>query len=105
MPEPANPDSVSAKTSKAKRRFSVDALFTDTRPQATGVSDLTNAKEIELTRIVAEPDQPRRTFEEVRLEELTTSIQIEGILQPGFAQVERDFRPGQAFPVAHVHFP
>jgi ParB family transcriptional regulator, chromosome partitioning protein len=71
-----------AKTSKAKRRFSVDALFTDTRPQAAGVSDLTNAKEIALTRIEPDPDQPRRTFDEARLEELTASIQIEGILQP-----------------------
>ena len=82
MPEPANSDGANAKTSKAKRRFSVDALFTDTRPQAAGVSDLTNAKEIALTRIEPDPDQPRRTFDEVRLEELTASIQIEGILQP-----------------------
>jgi ParB family chromosome partitioning protein len=82
MPEPVNPDAAHAKTTKAKRRFSVDALFTDTRPQAAGVSDLTNAKEIALTRIEPDPDQPRRTFDEVRLEELTASIQIEGILQP-----------------------
>ena len=35
-----------------RRRFSVDALFADHRPQATGVTDLATAKEILLDRIV-----------------------------------------------------
>ena len=33
-------------------------------------------------RIDPDPDQPRRTFDEDRLEELTASIRIEGMLQP-----------------------
>lgn len=66
----------------SKRRFTVDALFTDTRPQAVGVEDLHAAKEIRLDRIEADPDQPRRTFDPERLAELTASIQREGILQP-----------------------
>lgn len=65
-----------------RRRFTVDALFTDNRPQAVGVSDLATAKEIRLDRIEPDPDQPRRTFDEAKLAELTASIQIEGVLQP-----------------------
>lgn len=68
--------------SGSRRRFTVDALFTDGRPQAVGVSDLPTAKEIRLDRIVPDPAQPRRTFDPVRLEELATSISLEGVLQP-----------------------
>jgi ParB family chromosome partitioning protein len=71
-----------ARRDRAKRRFTVDALFTDTRPQAVGVDDLANAKNISFDRIVADPDQPRRTFDEDRLEELADSIRQQGILQP-----------------------
>lgn len=72
----------SPKPGRSRRRFTVDALFTDTRPQATGVTDLANAKEIELRRIEPDPDQPRTTFDEERLEELAASIKAEGVLQP-----------------------
>ena len=37
-----------------RKRFTVDELFVDTRPQAAGVSDLTSAKEIALDRIEPE---------------------------------------------------
>ncbi len=67
---------------RSRRRFTVDALFKDTRPQAVGVEDLTEAKEIALERIEPDPQQPRRAFDEDRLEELTTSIRKEGVLQP-----------------------
>jgi ParB family chromosome partitioning protein len=67
---------------KGRRRFTVDAIFTDHRPQAVGVEDLPTAKEIRLERIVADPDQPRRTFDVERLAELTASVRREGILQP-----------------------
>lgn len=68
--------------SGSRRRFTVDALFTDGRPQAVGVTDLPTAKEIRLDRIVPDPAQPRRTFDPVRLEELAASIRLEGVLQP-----------------------
>ena len=67
---------------KRRRRFTVDDLFVDSRPQAVGVEDLLTAKEIRLDRIVADPDQPRRHFDEERLEELAASIRLEGVLQP-----------------------
>ena len=67
---------------RGKRRFTVDALFTDHRPQAVGVEDLPTAKEIRLERIEADPEQPRRTFDEERLAELTASVLLEGVLQP-----------------------
>lgn len=70
------------RTGRSRRRFTVDALFSDTRPQAAGVTDLVDAKEIQLARIEPDPEQPRRTFDEDRLDELTTSIRSEGLLQP-----------------------
>lgn len=65
-----------------KRRFTVDSLFQDTSPRAVGVTELASAKEIRLDRIEPDPDQPRRTFDEERLEELAASIRQEGVLQP-----------------------
>jgi ParB family chromosome partitioning protein len=67
---------------RRRKRFTVDALFTDHRPQAVGVEDLPTAKEIRLERIEPDPAQPRRTFDAERLAELTASIQREGVLQP-----------------------
>lgn len=69
-------------TPRRNRRFTVNDLFTDTRPQATGVQELADAREIDLNRIEADPDQPRRSFDEDRLEELAASIRAEGVLQP-----------------------
>src|SRR5688572_16148023 len=79
-------------SAKGRRRFTVDALFTDHRPQAVGVEDLPTAKEIRLERIEADPEQPRRTFDLDRLEELAASIRREGVLQPIAVRydVERD---------------
>jgi ParB family transcriptional regulator, chromosome partitioning protein len=71
-----------ASATKERRRFTVDALFTDNRPQAVGVDDLPTAKEIRIERIVPDPNQPRQTFDEARLQELTESIRLEGVLQP-----------------------
>lgn len=67
---------------RSRRKFTVDALFEDTRPQARGVTDLRDAKEIALDRIVPDPDQPRRSFDQDRLDELAASIRTEGVLQP-----------------------
>ena len=73
---------MSERRGASRRRFTVDALFQDTRPQASGVEDLTAAKLIALDRIVSDPDQPRRTFDADRLDELAASIRAEGVLQP-----------------------
>lgn len=69
-------------TGRRNRRFTVNDLFTDTRLQATGVQDLAGAKEIDLNRIEPDPEQPRRAFDEDRLDELAASIRSEGVLQP-----------------------
>lgn len=82
MSEPAQTAAQSANRTAKKRRFSVDSLFEDTTPRAIGVSDFASAKEIRLDRIEADPDQPRRTFDDERLEELVDSIRQEGLLQP-----------------------
>ena len=73
---------------RRNRRFTVNDLFTDTRPQATGVEDLAGAKQIDLHRIEPDPDQPRRAFDEERLEELAASIRAEGVLQPVVVRYE-----------------
>jgi ParB family chromosome partitioning protein len=66
----------------SRKRFTVDDLFTDTRPQAVGVSDLVDAKEIRLERIEPDPDQPRTSIDQEALGELAASIASEGVLQP-----------------------
>lgn len=66
----------------ARRRFRVDDLFTDTSPRATGVTDLVEAKSIQLSRIEPDPAQPRRAFDDAALEELAASIRSQGLLQP-----------------------
>ena len=74
----------------SRRRFTVDALFTDHRPQAVGVEDLPTAKEIRLERIEPDPNQPRRSFDPERLGELTASIRREGVLQPIAVRYDAD---------------
>jgi ParB/RepB/Spo0J family partition protein len=76
--------------SRKPKRFSLDDLLGDTRPQAVGVVDLPTAKEIRLDRIVADANQPRRTFDGDRLEELAESIRIEGVLQPVVVRYDKD---------------
>lgn len=71
-----------AAASTRRRKFSVDALFTDTSKRAVGVADLVDAKLIPHGRIEPDPDQPRRDFDPDALEELAASIRSEGILQP-----------------------
>jgi ParB family chromosome partitioning protein len=57
----------------------LDESFDPTASQDEQVSDL---RQIKLTEIVADPDQPRRFFYEVALEELADSIREHGVLQP-----------------------
>lgn len=75
---------------RRNRRFSVDDLFTDTRPQATGVSDLADAKMIDVARIEPDPEQPRRHFDAERLTELADAISAEGVLQPIVVRYDAD---------------
>ena len=79
-----------AMSSRTRKRFTVESLFADSRPHAVGVSDLPNAKEIELGRIVPDPDQPRRTFDDEKLQELAGSIAAEGVLQPIVVRYDLD---------------
>jgi len=57
----------------------LDESFDPTAAQDDQVSDL---RHIKLTEITADPDQPRRTFDEVALDELAASIAEHGVLQP-----------------------
>ncbi len=57
----------------------LDEEFDPTAAQDERVSDL---RHIKLTDISADPDQPRRTFDELALNELSDSIREHGILQP-----------------------
>lgn len=75
-----------------RKRFSVDALFTDTSPRGAGVTELVEAKLIQLDRIEPDPDQPRTNFDPDALDELASSIRADGVLQPIAARydAERD---------------
>ncbi len=57
----------------------LDESFDPTADQDEKVSDLRNIK---LTEIEADPDQPRRIFDDTMLEELADSIKLHGVLQP-----------------------
>jgi ParB family chromosome partitioning protein len=57
----------------------LDESFDPTAEQDDKVSEL---RQIKLTEIVADPEQPRRHFDEVALKELSVSIATHGILQP-----------------------
>lgn len=57
----------------------LDESFDPTAAQDNQVSEL---RHIKITEISADPDQPRRYFDEVALEELATSIATHGLLQP-----------------------
>ena len=56
-----------------------DESFDPTAEQDDRVSDL---RHIKLSEIIADPDQPRRSFDEVSIEELSASIREHGVLQP-----------------------
>ncbi len=57
----------------------LDESFDPTASQDEQVSEL---RQIKITEIVADPDQPRRVFDEAALEDLADSIREHGILQP-----------------------
>ncbi len=57
----------------------LDALITIDEVKTEGSSSI---NEIELSKIQANPDQPRRVFDEEALQELATSIRQIGVIQP-----------------------
>lgn len=57
----------------------LDESFDPTADQDEKMSEL---RHIKLAEIVADPDQPRRTFDEAALDEMAVSIREHGILQP-----------------------
>lgn len=57
----------------------MDESFDPTANQDEQVSDL---RQIQISKIQPDPDQPRRYFDELALQELSTSIQQHGVLQP-----------------------
>ncbi len=57
----------------------LDALITIDEVKTEGSSSI---NEIELSKIQANPDQPRRAFDEEALQELATSIRQIGVIQP-----------------------
>lgn len=52
------------------------------RPRDAGRSAGVDVHRIELSKIEADPDQPRRHFDEARLDELAASLKAHGQLQP-----------------------
>lgn len=57
----------------------LDALIDTTHVDTNGGSSI---NEVELSRIFANPDQPRRTFDEEALQELADSIREHGVISP-----------------------
>ncbi|MGB4957774.1 MAG: ParB/RepB/Spo0J family partition protein [Candidatus Saccharimonas sp.] len=57
----------------------LDESFDPTAKQDEQVSDL---RQLKISEIVPDPDQPRRNFDDMSLDELAASIKEHGILQP-----------------------
>jgi ParB family transcriptional regulator, chromosome partitioning protein len=57
----------------------LDESFDPTAAQDEKMSEL---RHIKLSEIVPDPDQPRRSFDEAALDEMTASIKEHGVLQP-----------------------
>lgn len=57
----------------------LDESFDPTAAQDEKMSEL---RHIKLTEIVADPNQPRRSFDEAALDEIAASIKLHGVLQP-----------------------
>ena len=57
----------------------LDALIDTSHVDTNGGSSIS---EIELSKIIANPDQPRRTFDEEALQELADSIREHGVISP-----------------------
>jgi len=86
----AKPRPVPRKASKAKLGSGLDALFQGKRldkameesPAETVAALSKDFLRLPINKINANPDQPRKEFEEVPLQELAESIRIHGIIQP-----------------------
>lgn len=60
-----------------------DILLDDQFDPTLGVdSEISKLKEIEISDIIADPDQPRKHFDEDSLRALSESVKIHGVLQP-----------------------
>ena len=57
----------------------LDALIDTSHVDTNGSSSIS---EIELAKIVANPDQPRRSFDEEAMQELADSIREHGVISP-----------------------
>lgn len=57
----------------------LDESFDPTADQDDRVSDL---RQVKITEIIPDPDQPRKNFDELALAELAASIREHGVLQP-----------------------
>jgi ParB family chromosome partitioning protein len=60
----------------------IDLLDESFDPTATQDEQISDLRQIKLSEIVTDPDQPRRQFDEASIEDLAESIRQHGILQP-----------------------
>ena len=67
----------------------LDALFTSATVKDEVLEVRSGVREIELSKISAKNDQPRRVFDESKIEELAFSIKEHGVLQP-IVLIERE---------------
>ena len=60
----------------------LSALIPNARNRASSSRDQRSTLEVAIDRITPSPFQPRRTFDETKIEELAASIRNQGIIQP-----------------------
>src|SRR5262245_44146102 len=74
------PGSASARGGKATRPWHVDTAPAGAEPERA--APLAWARTLPVASLEADPDQPRRSFEQAALDELAASVREHGVLQP-----------------------
>lgn len=68
----------------------LDSLITRKLPEPTAAEDVSRETYININKVEPNPNQPRKRFNEDRLQELADSIKVHGIIQPLVVQKEKD---------------
>lgn len=76
----------------------LSALLGEAAPQPGEVAN-DGPREIPIALILADPDQPRRHFDDAALEELAESIRAHGVLQPIVVRQRDAHDPGNGFQI------
>lgn len=68
----------------------LDSLITKKVPETTSTENVSRETFLNINKVEPNPNQPRKRFNEDKLQELADSIKVHGIIQPLVVQKEKD---------------